>query len=65
MDSLTDEQRRRCAKDRPPFGRSYGGRLAALLQSSRTRGMATLLPRALPVARRNLAQPFPIYEMGS
>jgi hypothetical protein len=38
--SLTDEQRRRSAKDRQPSGLSSDGSLAALLLSPRTRGYA-------------------------
>src|SRR6266481_6801778 len=39
--SSTDEQRRRSGKDRQPFGRGLGGRLAALLLSHRTLGYAS------------------------
>jgi hypothetical protein len=62
--SLSDEQRRRRAKDpgtrRADLWRA-AGRVAPQLQSA----MAMLFRRALPAARHSSAHLVPIYEMGS
>ena len=64
--SLSDEQRRRRAKDpttlRAEFWPAAGG---VAPQSSGSFRTAMLLRRALPAARQNSARPVPIYEMGS
>jgi hypothetical protein len=61
---LSDEQRRRGAKDPATLGAEFwraAGGVAPQSQSAE----AMLLRRALPAARQNLAHSFRIYEMGS
>src|SRR6266403_2310639 len=62
--SLSDEQRRRSAKD-PATLRAELRRAAAGVTPQSQNAPAMLLRRALSAARYNSARPVPIYELGS